>query len=200
MSEEGNNLQPPAEPAAAEPEAPAKSEPTLSDLSLAISAQAQILQDLIQDNRKAKEQQQAAAAAAEAAQAEKLPEVDKMRREREMMEMERKAWEVQRGEFAQAELQRAKNSALDKIGVLPQYRQIVPDSIDPRTTEGSAQLEKFFSDKPAMLTQRGVPERKEETPEALGMSQSLFRKDGRSTNGLTSIKAMMANRRKMGLD
>lgn len=189
----------PAAEAAPAVEAPAKSEPTLSDLSMAITAQAQILQELIADNKAQKKARDEAKAAAEAKEAEQLPEIEKMRRERQNMEMERKAWEIQRNEFAKADLQRAKDSALDKIGVLPQYRQIVPDSIDPRTKEGAAQLETFFADKPAMLKRRDVAP-PAPTPESAHMPRSFFKPNGKSTNGLTSLASIMQNRKKLGLE
>ena len=46
----------------------------------------------------------------------------------------------------------ARTQALDRLGVLPAYREFVPD-VDPRTTEGAAALEQWAKDRPEVVRQ-----------------------------------------------
>ena len=197
MTEEANNTEQPQEAAEAT-ETPQRSEPTIADLSAALAMQGQLLQDLLTERKTAAETAATAAAAEEEKQAASLPEADKLRRERELMEAERKAWKIQREEFAGAELQRAQTAALDKLGVLPQYREIVPQSLDPRTPEGAADLEKFFSDKPALLRSKEIAEAAK--PAKMSIPRALFGSNGKSANGLTNLAAIAANAKQQGFD
>jgi len=197
MSEQGNSTEQP-QVAAEATETPQRSEPSIGDLSTALAMQGQLLQQLINERQADKKAAESVAAAEEERAAEGLPETDKLRRERELMEAERKAWAIQREEFAAAELKRAQGEALDKLGVLPQYREIVPVALDPRTPEGAADLEKFFADKPALLKSKEVGEPVKQS--AFEMAKGLFKANGKSNNQLTNLDAIAENARRQGFD
>lgn len=54
-------------------------------------------------------------------------------------------------------LSEARTAAFERLGVLPEYRDLVPSDMDPRTEDGAKKLEKFLSERPGMMRSR-VPE------------------------------------------
>lgn len=149
------------------------------------------------DEKNARAAKQAERDAAEAAQAEaQLTEVEKLRKERELIRVEREAWEEQRRKAAAGELHRARDHAMDRLGVLPQYRAILPATVDPRDPDGQAALEAFFSDKTAMLKSKEVrgPEKATTAEKPGGLfSRSLFDASGLSKNKITNLSAIERN-------
>ena len=57
--------------------------------------------------------------------------------------------------------QSARELAAADLGVLPAYRKFVPDTIDARTAEGRAELEKWAQAHPEVMTPRAEPVRVE---------------------------------------
>lgn len=54
-------------------------------------------------------------------------------------------------------LREARGAAFERLGVLPEYRDLIPADMDPRNDDGAKALEKFVSERPAMTRSR-VPE------------------------------------------
>lgn len=59
--------------------------------------------------------------------------------------------------FATADTARrdaARTQALDRLGVAPEYRDVVPSTFDPRTVDGRRALEEWIAKRPALAASR----------------------------------------------
>lgn len=88
-------------------------------------------------------EKESAEAAAEAARVAAMTETERLAAERE-------AFTAEIAEGKASIRKEARAQALDKLGVLPAYRDFVPD-VDPRTAEGAAVLEKWATDRPEVV-------------------------------------------------
>jgi hypothetical protein len=148
------------------------------------------------DSRRSERETKAAEQAAD-----QLSEVGKLKAERELVKAEREAWGQQRLEASADELRRSRDHAMDRLGVLPQYRSILPPDIDPRGQDGQAALEKFFGDKGAMLRTKEVkPAAADKSAKGGSFAARVFGANGVSNNKMTSLEAIRDNAKAMGID
>lgn len=93
--------------------------------------------------------------AADKAAAKKKAEADKAAAAEGNAELAKLREEIQqlRGDA----LREARGVAFERLGVLPEYRDLIPGDFDPRTADGAKALETFVSERPAMTRSR-VPE------------------------------------------
>jgi len=90
-------------------------------------------------------------------------------------------------EQQQAELRSDRRDiALDKLRVLPHFRDYVPD-VDPRTTEGAAALEDWAKGHPEALRQTAAP-----APDYIPRAQSKLADiaSGKTTNPLVPVASL----------
>jgi len=94
----------------------------------------------------------------------------------------------------QSALDYSRKTTLDAIGVLPVYHEYAPNA-DPRTEEGKAVLEKWATDRPAMVAAR-KPAPKVEDFTALGGNVAEIMSGKKSSHWLTpsSIKKMLSSK------
>lgn len=122
---------------------------------------------------------EAAAAAAEAARQEALTEQQKMAEAQASIKADL--------DKQQAELRADRRDiALDKLKVLPHFRQYVPD-VDPRTTEGAAALEDWAKKHPEAVQKAAAPQ-----PDYVPRAQSKLADiaAGKTNNPLVPIASL----------
>jgi len=100
---------------------------------------------------KLKAEKEAAAKAAAEAKGDKTK--DELEQQRSELEKVRAEIQKLRGDA----LAEARSGAFERLGILPEYRDLVPGDMDPRTAEGATELEKWLAERPA-LTRSRVPQ------------------------------------------